>query len=311
MTTQAWTSTNDISDDTKWRAAGSEMNAKFAAVGLIQTADTGQINWVTSPWPNPTLPQSGSFVSNAGYEIWRFNDSLQATAPIFIKIEYMVNRYLQSFIVYAGVMGFYLTVGTGSDGAGGITGIKTTRRLVNNTQSSQNIIGSIPSYLCYKDGFLGLLYKLGNPGGYSSSAFTICRTCDNAGAWTATGCVVYMRDESITPTGCYVQALRFAATAEAYPASGSGGGAGVSMVPHYRTAVIGTDNPIYLHWMPIPEMVPVLGMCTHVSIQYGVGVFQAALVGATLRSYFTPGTIGFLGYGANNSGSFSMAMLWE
>jgi hypothetical protein len=41
--------------------------AQIAAMGLVQTSDTGQINWVTVARP--------ALNTIAGYEIWRFNDA--------------------------------------------------------------------------------------------------------------------------------------------------------------------------------------------------------------------------------------------
>lgn len=68
-----------------------QSNAGFRAYGLgISTAlqslltlvaQTGQINWSTV-----TAPSSNGDIR--GFEVYRFNDTLQATAPIFIKVEY-------------------------------------------------------------------------------------------------------------------------------------------------------------------------------------------------------------------------------
>lgn len=95
----------------------------LAAVGLVQTADTGQIN-LASPGT------SGAYSTSLGYEIWRFNDTLQATAPVFIRVEY------GNGIQGGGGSGFiptatWMTVGTGTNGAGTLTGIVSTRVMLN------------------------------------------------------------------------------------------------------------------------------------------------------------------------------------
>jgi hypothetical protein len=78
------------------------------AAGWVQTADTGQIDLVTVTKPTG--------LSDAqGYVIYRMDDALQATAPVFIRIDFgsgpgAINN-----------MGMWLTVGGGSDGAGVIT----------------------------------------------------------------------------------------------------------------------------------------------------------------------------------------------
>ena len=67
--------------------------------GLTQTSDSGQTN----------------ADSSLGYQIWRFNDTLQSTAPIYFKLWYQTASNVMQVIV-----------GTGSDGAGNITGLQTT-----------------------------------------------------------------------------------------------------------------------------------------------------------------------------------------
>lgn len=99
--------------DAEFRAFGSTINAQLAAMGLIQTADTGQINWVTVAKP-------AGANGNAGYEIWRFADALQATSPIFIKLEYGTGGI-------STCPGIWVTVGRASSGAGALVGTTTTR----------------------------------------------------------------------------------------------------------------------------------------------------------------------------------------
>lgn len=100
------------SSDANFRSWGSYLSARFAAVGLVQTADTGQINWTT------VLTPTGASVY-MGYEIWRFADTLQATAPVFFKIQYGEG---------AGVDSPHIKIqfGSGSDGAGNLTGNLST-----------------------------------------------------------------------------------------------------------------------------------------------------------------------------------------
>lgn len=82
----------------------------LVAVGLIQTADSGQL--VIGSAISPGSPNS-----SAGYEIWRFNDTLQSTAPVFIKIEYGGGNQAGN-----SNPAIWITVGTGTNGAGTITG---------------------------------------------------------------------------------------------------------------------------------------------------------------------------------------------
>jgi hypothetical protein len=94
--------------DVNFRAWGSAISAAIAAVGLVQTSDTGQINWTTVSTPN-NINQS------RGYEIWKFNDALQATRPVFIRLDYGSGPYdLPN-------PQMWLTIGTATNGAGTIT----------------------------------------------------------------------------------------------------------------------------------------------------------------------------------------------
>lgn len=100
-----WTNSSDVN----FRAWGSYISARLAAAGLVQTGDTGQVNWgtVTAPVAISTYQ---------GYEVWRFADSLQATAPVFIKIEY------GSSVSSASNPQVRVQFGSGSNGSGTLTG---------------------------------------------------------------------------------------------------------------------------------------------------------------------------------------------
>lgn len=69
--------------------------------------------------PVSIKPTSSNFVQ--GYEIWRMNDTLQAAAPAFLKIEYGGGAAQQ-------YPGLWLTLGSATDGAGNFTGVATSER---------------------------------------------------------------------------------------------------------------------------------------------------------------------------------------
>lgn len=86
---------------------GSAISAGFSSAGLVKMSDTGTIDWDAVS----SLPANSSTI---GTEMWRFNDSLQATKPIYIKVVYhkgIGDSLLMSF-----------GVGSGTDGALNITG---------------------------------------------------------------------------------------------------------------------------------------------------------------------------------------------
>jgi hypothetical protein len=123
MATATFSVPAQITSDAEFRTWGSSINTALAALGLVQTADTGQINWTTVTKPTAAT-------TFAGYEIWRFADSLQATAPVFIKIEYGTGSSGASW------HGLAVTVGSGTNGAGTITGQVGTRKVMSTGSNS-------------------------------------------------------------------------------------------------------------------------------------------------------------------------------
>jgi hypothetical protein len=111
--------------DAQFRAWGSLVSGKLAAMGLVQTGDTGQINWTTVLAPTaPSLVQ--------GYEVWRFNDALQATVPVFVKLEY-------GSYTAAANPSIWFSVGSGSNGAGALTGVLSARQQIGFSQTATPI----------------------------------------------------------------------------------------------------------------------------------------------------------------------------
>lgn len=109
MSTVTPTTTFANTTDTTFRAWAQAVHDALASFGWVQTADTGQINLTTATKPATTLTYSG-------FEIWRANDSLQGTYPVFLKIEYGSGSNNASY------PGLRITGATGTDGAGGLTG---------------------------------------------------------------------------------------------------------------------------------------------------------------------------------------------
>lgn len=94
--------------DAQFREWGKAISDSLQAVGIVKTADSGQIDWATVAAPTATHTQMG-------YEIYRFNDTLQSTAPVFIKLAYGSGGSTN-------YPSLWISVGTGSNGSGVITG---------------------------------------------------------------------------------------------------------------------------------------------------------------------------------------------
>jgi hypothetical protein len=100
--------------DAHFRAWAQEIHDALTAFGWVNTTDTGQINLATVL--HPTVVNTAQ-----GYEIWRMNDSLQTSFPVYLKIEYGSGTLANSPAVW-------ITLGTGSNGSGTLTGNLTTRQ---------------------------------------------------------------------------------------------------------------------------------------------------------------------------------------
>lgn len=171
--------------DAEFRTWGSTISGELANMGLVQTADTGQINWTTVLKPT-VLNQV------MGYEIWRFADALQATAPIFVKLEYGSSGTGTRAAIW-------VQVGVTTNGAGTLTGAKSTRN-----QCGQQI-NNVNTALCAFSGdtarltiALWFFDSLGNQNGDFTIFFSIEREKDINGADVGTGCYISVSGNSGT-----------------------------------------------------------------------------------------------------------------
>lgn len=182
MTTTTWSSPGSISGDAAFRSFGSGISTALAAIGLVQTSDTGQVNWTTV-----TRPVSNSTV--AGYEIWRFNDALQGTYPLFLKVEY---GSLTSITLGQ----VWLTIGKGSNGSGTLTGIIFARQ-----QTSQHFYQTVVEdcYASSGPGGISLRFSPIN----TQVGFHIERSLNASGVATGDGVMVAFGNQSTTITASW------------------------------------------------------------------------------------------------------------
>jgi hypothetical protein len=93
--------------DATFRATGLGVANCFTGGGWVRQNDTGIINWTTVV--------RGGANTVAGWDLFRMNDSLSGSYPCYVKME--IGQGSQ-----VGILLIYLTIGTGTDGAGTITG---------------------------------------------------------------------------------------------------------------------------------------------------------------------------------------------
>ena len=172
------------STDALFRDWGSKISTALSAIGLVRTADTGQIDWATVLTPSATN-------QSRGYEIYRFNDALQGTYPIFVKVEYgSATNILWPCT--------WWTVGSATDGAGTLSNLLHTRTVQ------------------YPQGAVTLLYKghasmLANGSGFAITFWTgggssyvrhviVERSCDSSGVPNGIAVLTHMRTSSYSVT---------------------------------------------------------------------------------------------------------------
>jgi hypothetical protein len=191
-----------MTSDAHFRLWGSRLNAAFAGAGLVQTADTGQINWTTV-----SRPTAANTI--AGYEMWRFDDSLQGSAPIYIKIQY---RSLGN--ASGNSAGVRFTVGQGTDGALTLTGLTSNERIAYYATGTAAYNGTYNRvWACHKDGSFFILTDgwQSSGGGTPSCTFSISRSINmSTGAYNGEGCyIIYVADGPSTNVVTLSQSMNF------------------------------------------------------------------------------------------------------
>jgi hypothetical protein len=101
--------TPDNSTDAAFRAWGLGISTALKSLFTFVT-QTGEINWSTVVKPTAANQKSG-------FEVYRFNDTAQSTAPIFFKVEY------GSGAGGATCPAVYITVGKSTNGSGTLSNI--------------------------------------------------------------------------------------------------------------------------------------------------------------------------------------------
>ena len=301
MATLSWSSRLSHGSDALFREYGQELENKLVEAGLVKTSDTGQIDWTTAT-------RSSINTLTAGYLILRFNDTMQATAPIYLRIDFGTGSS-SNFPRIA------LTVGTGTDGSGTITGdAKTSQRVWATTGTAPDGLTARQSWLCVTEGFVGLMWKDYGETSTIGGAFFVSRTCDSSGTPSATGAIVNWGSGAVS-TIAVRQSLRFAATADAYTATTNDvtSAMGINPQGQVMTAIDG-DIQCALGFITTPRAEPINTVCGVLENELNqYGTFKATLIGTQERTYITcNGKMGPFGpISLGDSGAMRCAMLWE
>lgn len=295
MATHTYTSSIRHSSDADFRAWGSAISAGFAAVGLVQTTDTGQIDWVTVNRPATN--------TNAGYQIWRMDDTQQGAAPVFFRIDFGTHSALTNPRIQIGV-------GTGSNGSGTLNGV--TLASITTCPPITTTATSYTTRMCAVDGAFCFVWALGvgNASSPAMSFFALCRSVDSSGVATADAAQVYRRTAAAADGSSDVQVILYASSSTVTAAIGS------QCLVHYgvSSSLVGGNAQVYKHYMITPRVRPHPWILTTIAAEIGNNTqFQATPIGVTQRNYISTGVEGvkFAGVALPASANYCIAFIWE
>ena len=298
MPRDSWSTPIESSSDATFRAWGLDLATRIAVAGLVQTADTGQINWATV-----TRPAASAY---GGYEIWRFDDTLQGSSPVYIKIEYGSSNNQATPAIR-------VTISSGTNGAGTPTGLVSTAivcyasgLLVTNAN-----ITNFPSHVVHTAGFFALVFKMGaGVSGLTLFSFVVQRSVNNSGIPTGESVTLLACGNGNQATSAAPAAIINYVTSTVNNAVT---GIDIGFMPsQMASSVVGVDPQIFLHWVALPKMSPMVGSATYILSEVGLNSeFDLALVGTTPRHYLAVGNS--LRKTAYNGGAavLGTAILWE
>lgn len=292
-----------------WGLAHSNALAAANSTRLTQTADTGQINWVTVLKPAAN--------TKAGYEIWKITDA--GLPDIYIKIEYGIG-----LPVAASTCAIWVTIGTSTNGAGTLGGVTqalaNVAALANTGNAATNAVS--PSYVAAPTGALVLVVNHGtliSPAGAAIAVLVIDRTRSATGVATGQGAMAWWcvgNGASATFVGLY--GFNFGTpgvVALSIP---------VAAVPDATAMSPATSLVLSRHYGRLPSLSVHVGVLTYLNAEaLALSEFDVVPVGVTSRHYLCLGsaaagnsasnqsTITGTNAAATNEAIACLAVLWE
>jgi hypothetical protein len=180
MATSTYAAYPSNSSDARFRAWGKALSDALAAVGLVKTDDVGQIDWATVTRPL-------SVTLSMGYEVWRFNDALHSSDPIFFRISYGSGAATTSPCIW-------VTVGHATDHAGNLIGM-TSREFTIRCGGYRDA-NTYNCYISSDGGRINILLFANVGSGVSALVFSIERLKDTSGNPLATGVNIITGDST-------------------------------------------------------------------------------------------------------------------
>ena len=259
-----------------------------------QTTDAGFRAWISGQINTSTVTRPSGASTSAGYTIWQFNDALQSTRPIYIKLEFGTGVSQSSPLMW-------LSTSTGTDGAGTLsaTGL-TTRYAIVNPNGVNSTTTQYYSRFCYNStyGFLGMSWKIGAL--YSSAndnmgAMIVGRSNDASGVVTGDA-VFTLTGGATNSTLAYgsVQVYSWL-TSTVYPTSGTSTPIAMNGWAIWPFSPTATNNAAGnfqvtpgLIFTPNIQFTTLMGLCKMSEINLNAS-FSTALIGSTSLNYLNIG----------------------
>lgn len=287
MPRDSYNSPSTISSTAEFRAIGLEFSNMLTSLGCPKSPDSGQIDW-------GTVNRPGSTNTMAGYEIRYLDDSLHGTKPCYIKFEFGTGTILDR-------LSMFVTCGTGTNGSGTISGTMLTRR--DWLTSNAGTAGNYPTFMCVKEGYLGIAFKRrGLVGGTGNAFLCICRTVDSAGTPNTAGFhFYYCINQNLNRTTYITSEIIDAQAYCLYPSLTS------------TSSLVGADAQLIRHFglQPMNRCVPFLVSYRDVEIGSESEITFTPM-GSTSRTYLTlGGAAAPINCSMNNHADIKLAMLYE
>lgn len=224
--------------DARFKQWGQGVSLKLTTGGFwTKSSDSGQVDWTS----NPAHPVAGDRVY---YEVWKANDALASSCPIFMKVIYGGSTTSNNPVLK-------LQFATGSDGAGTLTGNSTAA--VDLYNSSAALSEGDTTHECDFAGGVGYFTCLmwrDAANGSVPQGFVVERALDSSGGYRDAYFTVLMLGSSVTnavaqvfkPAGGTSKADQYASTIYFTGTSGAYG-SNTAVFPIFPMVGL-PDNPL-------------------------------------------------------------------
>lgn len=308
MATHFTNSPIEHTSDATFRAWRDEFSDALDDIGLTNV-------YRNATWASDSRPGTNTVVSS---EVWAFSDPLQATAPVYIKFEYGTAAAVDR-------PGIYMTVGSGHDGSGTLTGLISDQvQCIPNT--AVTTATNFPTRACFARGQFWISFKAGANasaaagGGLAFAA--VLRSVNSSGAPSADGIQCYWRGPSGGGGSCpQAQSISFIynsiGTITPNALSSSRAASFSLNVGGKTSSNVGPIPQVFKHYGSFPRDQPLIGLLSYIGSEIASGAqygpFPQTLVGGLQCNYFAlgPAAIANTCAGTASNGQTSIAGIWE